>query len=86
MPLFQVRNEQWPLIAELAITEPIKYFLPSVGQIPSYLLYGDSKSVIFIPDLSSVFQALSSSPALQLHGTTALPYRVLPDLPSFTAP
>ena len=69
----------WPLI-ELAIPEPVKYFLPSVGQIPSNLLYGDSKSATFIPELSGIFPALSSSPDLQLHCTTALPYEASVDL------
>lgn len=81
MTLLQVRKVPWPLIAEFAIAEPIQYFLPSVGQIPSNLLYRDSKSAIFIPELSGVFPALSSSPALQLHGTTAFPYRVSVNLP-----
>lgn len=81
MPLLQVRNVPWPSVAELAIAEPVKHFLPRVGQIPLNLLHGDSKTAIFIPELSGVFPALSSSPALQLHRTTALPYRASVDPP-----
>lgn len=76
MRLLQLGHVPRPLISELAIANPIRYFLPTVGQIPLNLLYGNTKSAIFILELSGGFPALSSAPALQLHSTTALPHRV----------